>query len=190
MKKASIIFISIGIIAVIAFFVSMKRCTSEITIESNENITPTPNIITEVKKMGKWEFLAVKIEELVDTTKGVFFKDQLSAIYTGTLRYGIDCSQADDNWFTRQVDTVIVWMPKVTLLDDYFLDEAATKTVFESGTITSEDRRDLRERAIKRILTKSEKAGYRAEAQDDAKTHISIFLTQLGIKNIIYVDQY
>ena len=95
MKKSTIIFISIVIIALGTLFMSMRRCSQgTIEIEKKENFTPTPNIITEVKKIGKWEFLSIKIEELVDTTKGVLFKDQLSAIYSGTLRYGIDCSKS------------------------------------------------------------------------------------------------
>lgn len=190
MKKSTIIFISIVIIALGTLFLSMRRCSKEgIKIERNEEIVYTPNIITEVKKIGKWEFLSIKIEELVDTTKGVLFKDKLSAIYSGTLRYGIDCSKAEKDWFTQKEDTVFVSLPKVTLLDDYFLDEAATKTVFASGSFSSDDRRDLRERAIRRMLAKSEKMGYRETAQENAKEQITMFLQQLGIKNIVFMDR-
>ena len=74
MKKSTIIFISIVIIALGTLFMSMRRCSQgTIEIEKKENFTPTPNIITEVKKIGKWEFLSIKIEELVDTTTGVLF---------------------------------------------------------------------------------------------------------------------
>ncbi len=190
MKKSTIIFISIVIIALGTLFMSMRRCSKEgIKIERNEEIVYTPNIITEVKKIGKWEFLSIKIEELVDTTKGVLFKDKLSAIYLGTLRYGIDCSKAESDWFTQSGDTVFVSLPEVSLLDDYFLDEAATKTVFASGSFSSDDRRDLRERAIRRMLAKSEKMGYRETAQENAKEQITMFLQQLGIKNIVFMDR-
>lgn len=190
MKKFKIISIAVAIIAVVTILVSMKRCASQgIEIERNDKITPTPNIITEVRNMGKWEFLSVRIEELIDTTKGKFFKDQLSAIYSGTLRYGIDCNQAQDNWISQNGDSVCVFLPEVKLLDDYFLDEASTRIVFESGSFSSKDREDLRERAINRILAKSEMLGYKNTAQDNAKEQFTIFLQQLGIKNIVFMEQ-
>lgn len=191
MEKKKKFSISIGVVVLIAIFFAVKfHSTPAVTIERNDKITPTPNIITEVKKIGKWEFLSVKIEELVDTTKGVLFKDQLSALYTGTLRYGIDFSKTQSNWFIQNGDSVVAFLPKVTLLDNYFLDEAATKTVFETGSFTPNDRRDMRERAITQILAKSEKAGYKNEAQREAKEQIARFLQNLGIKNIIFMDQY
>lgn len=188
--KLGTIIISISIIAIVASLITMRRCSSPaIEIERSEKITPTPNIITEVKSMGKWEFLSVKIEELVDTTKGKLFKDQLAAIYTGTLRYGIDFSKVENDWFMLNGDTVFANLPKVALLDDYFLDEAATKIVFETGSFTSDDRRDMKERSIKRILAKSEKMEYSKTAQENAKEQIAIFLQQLGIKNIVFTDR-
>lgn len=189
MKRSNIIIILVFIIAILSFFLIRKFSSPVIEIERNETIDQTPNIITEVKNIGNWEFLSIKIEILVDTTKGKFFKDQLSAIYTGTLRYGIDCATAD-NWLSQKNDTVIAFLPKVKLLDDYFLDEAATRTVFESGSFTPKDRQDLRDRAIKRILAKSERLEYRKTAQTNAKEQISNFLQQLGIKNIVYVESY
>lgn len=189
MKKSSIFLISTVVIIAITYLFALRRCAQEgIKIERNEEIKSTPNIVTEVKKIGKWEFLSIKIEELVDTTKGVLFKDKLSAIYYGTLRYGIDCSKAENDWFTQNGDTVYARLPEVSLLDDYFLDEAATTTVFASGSFTSDDRRDMREGAIKRMLEKSEKMGYKETAQENAKEQITIFLQQLGIKNIVFMD--
>lgn len=191
MEKKKKIVISIGAAVLIAILIAMKfHSTPAVTIERNDKITPTPNIITEVKMIGKWEFLSVKIEELVDTTKGVLFKDQLSALYTGTLRYGIDFSKAESNWFVQNGDTVVAFLPKVELLDDYFLDETATKTVFETGSFTSNDRQDMRERAIRQILAKSKKAGYENEAQAESKEQFARFLQNLGIKNIIFMDRY
>lgn len=191
MKKSSIFLISTVVIIAVTYLFALRRCTQEgIKIERNEEIKSTPNIVTEVKKIGKWEFLSIKIEELVDTTKGVLFKDKLSAIYYGTLRYGIDCSKAESDWFTQSGDTVFVSLPEVSLLDDYFLDEAATTTVFASGSFTSDDRRDMRERAINRMLEKSEKMKYRETAQENAKEQITIFLQQLGIKDIVFMDRH
>ena len=86
MKKIYFIFISVVAITATVYFLSMRQCSQGIEIERNEEIVYTPNIITEVKKIGKWEFLSIKIEELVDTTKGVLFKDQLSAIFNWVLQ--------------------------------------------------------------------------------------------------------
>ncbi len=189
-QKNKIIIIIIAVLA-IASFIAFKQCSREpvVKMERTEKITPTPNILTEVKNVGKWEFLDVAIEELVDTTKGKLLKDRMSAIYRGVLRYGIDFSQAEEDWFTTAGDTVFAKLPRVTLLDDFILDEAATQTVFQSGSFTAKDRQDMRDRANTRIIKKGEKSDYLATAQENAKQDITLFLKNLGVKDIVFVDE-
>lgn len=189
--KTKILLVAAAVLA-IAFFIGFRRCSNEefVKIERNSNISPTPNIITEMKNIGKWEFLSVGMEELIDTTKGVLFKNKLSAVYYGKLSYGIDFDNVKENWFVQNGDTVCVFLPKVTLLNDYFLDEAATKTVFESGSFSSKDKEDMRDRAIERMLAKGDRMGYRESAQENAKTQISIFLNNLGINNVVFMELY
>lgn len=187
--NSRLLLITICIVGVVILSFSMKQCGPAFSIEGNDKITQTPNIVTEIEKRGKWEFLSVELEELVDTVRGRVFKDKLSVIYVGKLRYGIDFTKIEDDWFTTKGDTVFACLPKVTLLDEYFLNEAATKSVFNTGSFTPQDRQDLRNRAISRMLEKSKANGYCETAQENAQIQIANFLNQLGVKNIVFLDR-
>ena len=53
MKKFNILLIATVLIAAITYLFALRRCAQEgIKIERNEEIKSTPNIVTEVKKIG------------------------------------------------------------------------------------------------------------------------------------------
>lgn len=65
-------------------------------------IAPTPTQIQSIKDIGEWEFLSVSLEELTDTVrKGFISDDELSRIYYGTLRLGINMHQLEPGWRPR-----------------------------------------------------------------------------------------
>ena len=104
---------------------------------SDDRIDVTPTQIMSIKAIGEWEFLSVNAEELVDTVrKGFFTDDELARIYYGTLRLGIDMGKLESDWIEASGDSVMLLLPKVGLLDAAFIDEARTKSFFESGKPT------------------------------------------------------
>ena len=66
MKKFNILLIATVLITAITYLFALRRCAQEgIEIERNEEINSTPNIVTEVKKIGKYEICVPKPRILV-----------------------------------------------------------------------------------------------------------------------------
>lgn len=85
---------------------------------------------------------------MIDTVRKGFFKDdELIRIYYGTLRLGFDMSEAKADWIKADKDTLVITLPKIKLLDENFIDEARTKSFFESGSWSDKDRADMYKRA-------------------------------------------
>lgn len=123
---------------------------SEVNVAVDDRINITPEQVTSIKAIGEWEFLAIADEQLVDTVrKGLFSDDQLSRIYYGTVRLGINMHQVEPGWITVDGDTVDVMLPAITLLDRDFIDEARTKSFYESGKWTHKDRESLYQKAYR-----------------------------------------
>lgn len=160
-KKASLI--GLLIIALLAIALLVTRCVNEsdtsLSFGINRGIEATPTVLTEVKNIGQWEFLAISDEEMIDTVrKGFFSDDELIRIYYGTLRLGIDFSQCEGEWIRTDGDSIILDLPPVKLLDDDFLDETRTQSFIENGKWSNADRQTMAERAKavmrQRCLTK------------------------------------
>ena len=126
---------------------------SSLSIGVDEKIDCTPNIVDRMRAIGQWEFLTVSDEELIDTVrKGFFSDDELVRIYYGKLRLGIDLSNCSEDWIMQKDDTVYVTIPEIRLLDQNFIDEARTKSFFESGKWSNADRQAMYDRARERMI--------------------------------------
>lgn len=104
---------------------------------SKTMIDSTANRITEIKRIGQWEFMTVDCEVLVDTVRkrGLLLPDdRLARIYRGKARIGVDLANAQADWIaTRGDSAVTVTLPRPTLLDSHFADEAASTVFYERG---------------------------------------------------------
>lgn len=165
---------TVTLIATVLYFYD-KTKDDYLSFDLNEDIDNTPTLVTQMKEIGQWEFLAISDEELIDTIRrGFFSNDELVRIYYGTLRLGIDFTLCDESWITREVDSIRVTLPPVQLLDENFLDEARTTSFMESGKWSNADRQALADRARQamrhRCLTKEnlDLAQRNAEQQIDA----------------------
>ena len=188
MKKIHIIIGAVIVIAVIAIFFWVKSAlkSNYIEIGSNEHIEPTPTQIQSIRDIGEWEFLSVSAEEMVDTVrKGFFSDDELVRIYYGTLRLGIDMQKLSDDAITVQGDTLTARLPKVTLLDKDFIDEAKTKSFYESGKWTPQAHQALYQKAHRQMLTHCLTKENVNAAQSNAESQLRNLFTQLGYKNVI-----
>jgi len=132
----------------------VRACSqTEVGLAVNEDINITPERITSIKAIGEWEFLSIADEELVDTVrKGLFSDDHLSRIYYGTIRLGVNLHQVEPGWVTTSGDSLLVTLPPIGLLDRDFIDEARTKSFFESGKWSHQDREALYRRAYQLML--------------------------------------
>ena len=154
-----LILTALTIIAFVVMFVTLlvKGTKNEIDLApDNKKIEVTPLQIKSVKEIGQWEFLSVSDEELVDSMESRVFGQpkKIVRIYYGTLRLGVDLSQLGDDDVVLRGDTVDVTLPAVRLLDEDFIDEAQTKSFYESGTWSQSTRAALFQKARKQMLTR------------------------------------
>ena len=155
--------IKIGIGAVIAvllllIFLWIRSATKgdHLDFGTDNEIDLTPTQIVSIKSIGEWEFLSISAEELVDTLrKGFFSNDELARIYYGTLRLGVNMHQASPGWIKTAGDSVTVTLPKIGLLDKDFIDEARTKSFYESGKWSPADREALYRKAHRQMMRHS-----------------------------------
>lgn len=141
------------IILLVWAFNAIRSCTSQdvsflmphFGFGKEEKNVPTPTQIRSIERIGQWEFLSVEDEELVDTVRSrLMLPDQrLARIYKGTLRIGIDLEQAKQPWVEMVGDTVVVTLPPIKLLNPQFIDEASTRTFYETGTWSAEAREQM-----------------------------------------------
>ncbi len=141
--------------------------------------------IRAIEDIGKWEFLTINDEEIIDTVRHEFFGDaELVRIYYGTLRLGIDLREAGKGWIKAKGDSIIATLPPIKLLDDDFIDEARTRSFIESGSWTHADREALYQRAAavmrKHCLTTSNIKS----AQSNASRQFANLLRSMGYDNV------
>ena len=157
MKRSTYFIIGIVIVAVLlmAGFFQVRGILKDhhITFWNDDSIELTPTQIQSIKDIGEWEFLAVSTEEMVDTIrKGIFTDDELVRIYYGTLRLGINMHQVEPGWIQTNGDSISVTLPKIGLLDKDFIDEARTKSFYESGSWSASDKEELYKRAYNLMI--------------------------------------
>ena len=182
--------IAIAALAVIAVFVGywlyQGLSSSRIEIDTDDSIGLTPTQIVSIEDIGEWEFLSVSDEELIDTVrKGFLHTDQLARIYYGTLRLGINMRQVKPGWIRQENDTFYAILPPVTLLDENFIDEARTKSFFESGKWTAQDREQMYKRAYRRMKAHCLTPENIRTAEDNAKESFRKMLKGMGKENVV-----
>ena len=179
--------VAAAIIVVVLLAVWLYRSLGDARLEvgADDSIGLTPTQIESIKAVGEWEFLSVSTEELIDTTrKRLFSDDQLVRIYYGTLRLGVNMKQVEPGWIQQRNDTLFLTLPKVGLLDRDFIDEARTKSFFESGTWKAEDREALYKRAYRKMIAQCLTPANLSTAEDNARDSFRKMLRSMGYQNI------
>ena len=156
-------------------------------IGCKKGIGPTPAQLRSIERIGKWEFLSIEDEEIVDTVRQrLLLPDQhLVRIYRGTLSLGIDLSQAQQEWVRIQSDTVVVTLPPVTLLNPQFIDEASTRTFHETGTWNAQAREQMYQKARRMMMDRCLSEENLRMAQETGKAHMKAVFRNLGFENVV-----
>jgi hypothetical protein len=171
-------------IAVIWWLVS-GISQSEVSLDVNQEIDLTPEQITSIEAIGEWEFLAIANEELVDTTrKGFFSNDHLVRIYYGTVRLGIDMKNVEPGWIETEGDSIVVTLPQPDLLDKHFIDEAKTKSFFESGKWSQKDREQLYQKAYRQMLVHCLTPENLRTARENGEAQFSRMMKTMGYEHV------
>jgi hypothetical protein len=175
--KIAIALVGLAFVVGLAMYVSWLMKDNQVSIGHTDHIGITSVQVDKIKSIGQWEFLSIADEELVDTVRHGFFGDsELARIYYGTLRLGIDMRQVKEGWILMDHDTVVATLPAIQLLDDKFLDEARTKTFYEDGKWTENDKEALRHRACEAMKRRCLTADNVSHAQQNAKKQFESLL--------------
>ena len=170
------------VVILVLWWLLFAEKDNHIAIEVDDGIDVTPQQIESIRAIGQWEFLSISTEELVDTVrKGLISDDHLARIYYGTLRLGVDMSRAQ---LEARGDTVVATLPRVTLLDSNFIDEARTKAFFESGNWKPAAREALYRKARRQMLKHSLTRENLATARQNADAQLRQLLRSMGYNNI------
>lgn len=158
---------------------------NHIDVGPDQHIDITPTQIAAIKQIGQWEFLSVRDEELVDTLSRGFFSDkELVRIYYGTVRLGIDLQKTDDKWIQVTDTAIVATLPPIQLLDRNFIDEAQTRSFFESGSWSSADREALYNRAYQKMYARCVTPQNIATAEENARQQFAQLLRSLGFEKV------
>jgi len=188
-SKVVLAIIGIAVAAFVVLF-CLKDCSTKngITIGTDDTIDETPQVITAMKAIGQWEFLAISDEELVDTVrKGIISDDELVRIYYGTVRLGVDMSKLKDDAIETKGDSMTVAVPRIQLLDSNFIDEALTKSFFEKGKWSDKDKEKLYKKAHRMMKARCLTKANVKKAQDIGRQQFDNFFRSLGYKHVAIV---
>ena len=175
--KYKITAIAVAILAIIIMLWWLKGCISEteISLDVDQSIDITPEQITSIKAIGEWEFLAVASEELVDTVrKGIFKDDHLARIYYGTVRLGINMHQVEPRWIVAEGDSI----------NKDFIDEARTKSFYESGKWSHQDREKLYQKAYRQMLRHSMTQENLHNARENGEEQFRRMMKTMGFEHV------
>lgn len=169
-----------------AYLISTVLGDRKMAISVDNRIDITPAQIQKIQDIGQWEFLSISDEEIVDTvSKGFFSDSELVRIYYGTLRLGIDLHKAVPRWLHVEDDTVVVaTLPAIQLLDKNFIDEARSRSFFESGTWKAADRDHLYNKVYKKMLKRCYTLENIKIAEENAKQQFGQFIRSMGYKHV------
>ena len=153
----------------------------------NSELLPSPTQLRSIERIGKWEFLSIETEEIVDTVRQrLLLPDQhLVRIYRGTLSLGIDLSQAQQDWVRMREDTVVVALPPIVLLNPQFINEAETQTFHETGTWDAQSREQLYQKARRQMLDRCLSERNKEKAREAGKAQMETLMRNLGIVNVV-----
>ncbi|MCH5308611.1 MAG: DUF4230 domain-containing protein [Prevotella sp.] len=185
LKLGGILLLLIAIIAAALWFRNVSK-GNWIGLGTNQEIDITPTQIQSIKDIGEWEFLSVSAEELVDTIrKGIFTNDELVRIYYGTLRLGINMHEVEPGWIEARSDSVFLTLPPIGLLDKDFIDEARTKSFYQSGTWKPKDREAMYNRAYQRMLRHCLTPENLRAAETNADAQIRNMMRAMGYNKVM-----
>lgn len=184
MKMYALLILVLAAIISAAFIIRTCR-NNTLTTYTNSKIGITPVQVAAIEEIGEWEFLSVEDEEMVDTTRKGFFKDdELIRIYYGTLRLGINMNEAEKNWVRRDGDTLIATLPQIVLLDNDFIDEARTQSFFETGKWSDKDRESMYRRAYTQMKERCLTAKNIENAKANASRQFHQMFKVMGVDNV------
>jgi hypothetical protein len=185
-KRLTVAIFSIVAFIIVFVWLFFVKKDNSLGLEVSRDINVTPEQIQSIRDIGEWEFLSISNEELVDTVrKGFLSNDELVRIYYGTLRLGVNLHQASPRWLQASGDSVNVTLPRIGLLDRDFIDEARTKSFYETGRWSPADREKLYHKAYRQMVAHSLTKENMETARQNAEEQFRQMMKAMGFR---YID--
>lgn len=185
MKNKIILILLIVVLVLVGVLLFSLRKQPLVSVSTEGHMESTPVEVEQIRAIGEWEFLTVSDEEIVDTVRhGFFGDDELSRIYYGTLRFGIDMSKTDEQSISVKGDSLSVRLPAVGLLDDHFIDEARTHSFIEEGKWSEDDKAALTRKAARQMRRRCLTQANLKAAKENAQRQTEVFFHNLGYKHV------
>lgn len=187
-----IVLVLVGMGAIVYIVLRFKHIDEplvELTTTNTEaKLSFSPEQIQSIEDIGEWVFLTVEAEELVDTVRKRTFvsDDVLSRIYTGTLMYGLDFHERrGKEWiFVRDNNVLEVYLPSIKLMDRKFINEAKTRTFYQSGSWDNRDMKALYNKAQRRMMKRFHTQQNIDKAKENAQRELTKFFQAYGYSNV------
>ena len=178
-----------GLLILAAFFVRKHFEDMDLLslqLVSSNAIDLTPTQIRSIERIGRWEFLAISDEELVDTLRNRTFQkdDRLVRIYHGTLRLGVDLARCEEGWVQPQGDTVRLTLPPIQLLSENFIDEARTRAFYERGPWDARAKEQMYQKAARQMKQRCLTPTNIRQAEDNARAQFSSLFRTFGFNHV------
>ncbi len=193
MKKTLLGYVWLTILMVVAVGVLWLWVRGNTSLQvGGSKVTASRTRVERLQEIGEWEFLTISEEELVDTTAVVNHlwplpdgKKQLVRIYSGTLRLGFDLqNDVAPGWASEHGDSIDVTLPAIRLLDERFVDEAATRALIEEGRWTYREREKLTDKARRQMRRRCFSPQNIRRAEQNAVSQVELTLRALGYRHV------
>lgn len=183
------IVVAAGLLFWLGYSIKVKldgKSLVSLSVKSNPDMDRTPIEISDIRRIGQWEFLSIRTEELVDSVKkGIFFDNRLICIYRGKLSLGINMEQFDASWFrTSGTDSIALTLPPVTLLDRNFINEAETNVFYESGKWSEKEKDEMYQKAQKSMMRRALSPENKSMAEKQARVQMTQLMQSFGFGHV------
>ena len=184
--------VALAVFGTVAFFVTkaiinkVGDAAPKIGVTTTVSYAQTPIIIKSMRHIGQWEFMTITDEEVVERSRKnlILSDDKLVRIYYGTLRLGIDLEKLREDAISTQGDSISMVLPPVQLLDDDFIDEALTKTFYESGEWDAKTQKEMYDEAKSIMIRYAMNVENQEQTRQLAETQMRQLLQGLGFRYI------
>jgi hypothetical protein len=100
------------------------------------------------------------------------------------MRLGVNLKQVEPGWIVTRGDTIEITLPQISLLDHDFIDEARTKSFYESGSWTAKDREAMLRKAYQMMLRRGMTRQNLQIAEQNGQGQVRQVMQGMGFKHV------
>lgn len=182
MKNQLIIYVASAVVLCIVVFIMYSYKGEKEAIKPDR----TEEILSSIRAMKTWEFLAVTREETIkreyNDLWGIGSKKQMRHVYTGRLKFGIDIDELPANCLKCHGDTAEITLPKIKLLSKDFI--ISDREEFNNGNFDDESFKIWRQKAAKKMLANCDNAETHRQARQNGEIAVRDFIRKFGYTTV------